>query len=255
MKFAILADIHANLEALQAVLRDSRAEACTHYAFLGDFVGYCADPKACLDIIRSMDSPCVKGNHDEYCATDFATEGFNPAAAKVVEWTRNQLTADDRQWLHKLPHVLRVHDFTITHATLDDPQRWGYVFDKMAAASSFMFQKTQVCFFGHTHVPVAFMRDGATIQGGTYSKFNVVPRKDYFVNVGAVGQPRDNNPLAAYGIYDLDESTIELRRVVYDIERAQKKVQDAFGDSDGSAPVPHPTRPRPPGPITGRMEL
>lgn len=239
MKFAILADIHANLEALQAVLEDSRAEYCTHYAFLGDFVGYNADPKACVDLVRSMDVPCVKGNHDEYCALDSTPDGFNPQAARIVDWTRNQLTADDRKWLHGLPYVLHVADFTITHATLDDPHRWGYVFDGLAAAASFAYQKTKVCFFGHTHVPVAFMHDG-TVRGGTYSKFNVVPRKDYFINPGAVGQPRDNNPLAAYVIYDLDEATIELRRVAYDVDRAQQKIrerglEDDFGDSGAGA--------------------
>lgn len=253
MKFAILADIHANLEALQAVLADSREQKCTNYAFLGDFVGYNADPKACLDIVRSMDAPCVKGNHDEYCAVESAPEGFNPRAARAVEWTRNQLTAEDRRWLHNLPYVLRVQDFTITHATLDNPRRWQYVFDKLAASASFVYQKTPVCFFGHTHVPVAFMRENGAVRGGTYSKFNVVPRKDYFVNVGAVGQPRDNNPLAAYVIYNLDEATIEVRRVVYDIEGALRKIRDAgldgFRDSGGGpAPKPHPTSPRPRGP-------
>jgi len=87
MKFAIMADIHANLEAFEAVLKDSKSQTCTRYAFLGDFVGYCADPKECLDIVRALDAPCVKGNHDEYCATDAPLDGFNPRAAKLLEWT------------------------------------------------------------------------------------------------------------------------------------------------------------------------
>ena len=95
-----------------------------------------------------------------------------------------------------------VTNFTIVHATLDGPQRWGYVFDKLAAAASFTYQNTAICFFGHTHVPVAFMRDNM-VRGGTYSKFKVEPGKKYFVNVGAIGQPRDNNPKAAYVVYDV----------------------------------------------------
>src|SRR6266436_6447596 len=98
MKFAIIADIHANLEALQAVLADSKLRECTHYAFLGDFVGYCADPKACVDIVRGMNAPCVKGSHAEYCSTDLPLNGFKPAASKTAEWTRKQLTEDDRRW-------------------------------------------------------------------------------------------------------------------------------------------------------------
>src|ERR1043166_5238744 len=147
--------------------------------------------------------------------------------------------------------------FTIVHATLDGPQRWGYVFDKLAAAASFTYQNTAVCFFGHTHVPVAFIRDNL-VRGGTYSKFKVEPGKKYFVNVGAIGQPRDSNPKAAYVVFDMDESTIELRRLEYDIPTAQKKILEAglpprlaerlaFGRCEVPSPSmpPHPRRPAP----------
>ncbi|MEJ5237188.1 MAG: metallophosphoesterase family protein, partial [Limisphaera sp.] len=222
MKFAIIADIHGNLEALQAVLEDAQKQGCTHYACIGDVVGYGANPRECLQIIRSMGMPCVKGNHDEYCSIDENAEGFNPLAAEAVMWTRQQLSEEDRQWLRDLRYVRMVTNFTIVHATLDAPQRWGYVFDKLAAAASFPYQNTPVCFFGHTHVPVAFVRD-SMVRGGTYSKFRIEPGKKYFINVGAVGQPRDGNPKAAYVVYDVDEGTVELRRLDYDIATAQKK--------------------------------
>jgi predicted phosphodiesterase len=226
MKFAIIADIHGNLDAFQVVLDDIKQQRCTHYACLGDIVGYNANPRECLDIVRSMNIPCVKGNHDEYCSTDEALDGFNPAAAEAVNWTRLQLTDEEKQWLRDLKYQRMVTNFTIVHATLDGPQRWGYVFDKLAAAASFTYQNTSVCFFGHTHVPVAFIRD-SVVRGGTYSKFKLEPGKKYFVNVGAIGQPRDNNPKAAYVVYDLDEGTIELRRLDYDIAATQKKILDA----------------------------
>jgi diadenosine tetraphosphatase ApaH/serine/threonine PP2A family protein phosphatase len=133
------------------------------------------------------------------------------------------LTEEDHQWLRDLKYVRMVTSFSMVHATLDGPQRWGYVFDKLAAAASFPYQNTPVCFFGHTHVPVAFIRD-SVVRGGTYSKFKVEAGKKYFVNVGAVGQPRDGNPKAAYVVYDTDEGTIELRRLDYDIPKAQKKI-------------------------------
>ncbi len=223
MKFAIVADIHANLEAFQVVLEDCKKQSVTHYACLGDVVGYNANPKECLDIVRTMNMPCVKGNHDEYCSSEEHLEGFNPAAAEAVNWTRKQLTDDDRQWLRDLKYTRMVTNFTIVHATLDGPQRWGYVFDKLAAAASLTYQNTSVCFFGHTHVPVAFMKD-SVVRGGTYSKFKTEPGKKYFVNVGAVGQPRDNNPKCAYVVYDTDDGTIEIRRLDYDIATAQKKI-------------------------------
>lgn len=226
MRFAIIADIHSNLEALETVLDDIKKQKCDQIVCLGDIVGYNADPRPCLQIIRDLGIPCVKGNHDEYCATDAPLDDFNPYAAQAVLWTRNQLTEDDKRWLRELRYVRLVHSFTIVHSTLDAPERWGYVFDKFAAASSFPYQTTNVCFFGHTHVPLAFMRD-STVRGGTYSKFKVDPTKKYLVNVCAVGQPRDNNPKAGYVIYDTAEATIELRRVEYDIAKAQRKIIDA----------------------------
>jgi predicted phosphodiesterase len=226
MKYAIIADIHANLEAFQVVLEDIEKQKCTHVACLGDVVGYNANPKECLDTVRAMNIPVVKGNHDEFCSSDTPLEGFSPHAAEAGNWTRNQLTEEDRKWLRELKFLRLVSNFTIVHATLDAPQRWGYVFDKLAAAASFTYQNTAVCFFGHTHVPVAFIRD-SVVRGGTYSKFRVEPGRKYFVNVGAVGQPRDGNPKAAYVIYDMDEGSIELRRLDYDIAAAQKKIIDA----------------------------
>jgi predicted phosphodiesterase len=223
MRYAVLADIHSNLEALDVVLADAKDQKCTHYCCVGDVVGYGANPKECLDIVREMNMPCVKGNHDEYCSSNEELEGFNPHAAQAVGWTRNQLSDEDRQWLRDLKYVRLVASFSMVHATLDGPQRWGYVFDKLAAAASFTYQNTSVCFFGHTHVPVAFIRD-TFVRGGTYSKFKVEPGKKYFVNVGAVGQPRDGNPKAAYVVYDLNEGTIEIRRLDYDIAKAQKKI-------------------------------
>lgn len=226
MKYAVIADIHANLEALEVVLDDARSQNCTHYCCVGDVVGYGANPKECLEIVRRMGMPCVKGNHDEYCSSEEDLEGFNPHAAEAVQWTRRQLSDDDRKWLRDLKYVRLVASFSMVHATLDQPERWGYVFDKLMAAASFTYQNTSVCFFGHTHVPVAFIRD-SVVRGGTYSKFRVEPGRKYFVNVGSVGQPRDNNPKSAYVIYDLNESSIEIRRLDYDIGKAQKKILDA----------------------------
>jgi predicted phosphodiesterase len=226
MKYAVIADIHANLEAFEVVLQDTKDQKCTHYCCVGDVVGYNANPKDCLEIVRTMGMPCVKGNHDEYCSTDEPLDGFNPHAADAVNWTRKQLSEPDKQWLRELKYVRLVASFSMVHATLDGPQNWGYVFDKLAAAASFTYQNTSVCFFGHTHVPVAFIRD-SVVRGGTYSKFKVEPGRKYFVNVGSVGQPRDGNPKAAYVIYDLDEGSIELRRLDYDIPKAQKKILEA----------------------------
>lgn len=228
MKYAILGDIHANLDALQVVLADAEKEQATHYVCVGDVVGYGPNPMECLNIIRDkLQCPCVKGNHDELASQDLTTLSFNPLAAEAIGWTRRQLTDDAKTWLRDLRYVRLVDDFTIVHATLDMPNRWGYVFDRLAAASSMSYQSTAVCFFGHTHVPLAFIKEGAVRAERDWSTIPVKPGCRYFINVGSIGQPRDGNPKAAYTLYDKANHTITLKRLDYDIGSVQRKVREA----------------------------
>ena len=227
MKFAILSDIHSNLEALKVVLDHAKQQECTHYVCLGDVVGYGPNPKECLAIVRSLDCPVVMGNHDEYCAGEMDLTGFNPMAADAIKWTRQQLTEEERTWLRNLKYVRNVESFTMVHATLDLPERWAYVFDRLAAQSSFNYQHTPVCFNGHTHVPVAFVRGPTGIHGGLYTKIKIEVGRKYFINVGSIGQPRDRNPKSSYVIFDLDNNVIEIHRLDYDIATTQKKIHAA----------------------------
>ena len=123
MKFAIFGDIHANLEALEAVLADAEEQSCAHFVCIGDIVGYNANPHECLDIVRSLDCPVVKGNHDEEASADTELIGLNPLAEQAMNWTRAHLDAEDKQWLRDLRMVRQVRDFTIVHATLDPKHR------------------------------------------------------------------------------------------------------------------------------------
>ena len=123
MKYAIIADIHGHFAALEAVLQDAGQQGCTHTACLGDIVGYFDKPKECVDLIRGMAIPCVKGNHDEYCATDMRLENFSPKAAENVAWTRQQLGEDDLLWFRSLKLVDVISGFTIVHAELNEPER------------------------------------------------------------------------------------------------------------------------------------
>jgi predicted phosphodiesterase len=227
MKFAILSDIHSNLEALKVVLDHAKQQECTHYVCLGDVVGYGPNPKECLAIVRSLDCPVVMGNHDEYCAGEMDLTGFNPMAADAIKWTRQQLTEEERTWLRNLKYVRNIESFTMVHATLDLPERWAYVFDRLAAQSSFNYQHTPVCFNGHTHVPVAFVRGPTGIHGGLYTKIKIEVGRKYFINVGSIGQPRDRNPKSSYVIFDLDNNVIEIHRLDYDIATTQKKIHAA----------------------------
>ncbi len=223
MRFAIFGDVHANLEALQAVLEDAQAYGATHYVCTGDIVGYNADPQECVKLIRELGCPVVKGNHDEVASQDSNHTGFNPQAERAIKWTRQQLSPEDKLWLNGLPLTQTVADFTIVHATLDKPDKWGYVFNQLDATASFNFQKTQLCFYGHTHTPRAYMRDSA-VKMVALEQLWIEPGKKYFVNVGSVGQPRDGDWRAAYCIYDSEEQIVELRRLEYDIMAANDKL-------------------------------
>lgn len=226
MKYAILGDIHSNLEALTRVLEDAEDQGVTHYACLGDVVGYNANPRECLEIVRNLNARIVRGNHDHYCSHDEFLGSFHPLAADVVDWTRNQLTAEECEFLRSLRYIERVESFTLVHSTLDNPEQWGYVFDKFEAEASFNYQYTSVCFYGHTHVPLMFERANG-IRGGLYQKLKIGLGKKYFINVGSVGQPRDGDSRCAYAIYDLEENTVELRRLQYDFRITQQKIIDA----------------------------
>lgn len=223
MRFAVFSDIHANLEALEAVLADARVNDCTRYVCLGDVVGYNADPVECLKIVRELGCPTVKGNHDEQASFSGSSLEFNEWAEQAIVWTRGQLDKNDRKWLRDLPLQQRVNDFTIVHASLDAPEDWNYVFTTDEAIASFRHQHTPICFFGHTHVPGVFTFDGGVKQNhpGT---IHTNEGKRYFINAGSVGQPRDGDWRAAYCIFYADENIIEQRRVPYDIDRARKKI-------------------------------
>jgi predicted phosphodiesterase len=223
MRFAIFSDIHANLEALEAVLADAHQHRCTHFICLGDVVGYNANPHECLERIRELDCPTVKGNHDEQASLPESSSDFNELAERAIEWTRNHLTAEDKQWLRDLPFQKQVHDFTIVHATLDTPAQWGYVFNNLDAAASFTYQHTTVCFCGHTHVPMVFIRDEG-VRRERIEHLRIEPAKKYLINVGSVGQARDGNWRAAYCIYDIENNLVQQLRVKYDLAVVQKKI-------------------------------
>src|SRR3712207_913495 len=136
MRYAVLSDIHANLEALEATLKDARAAGCERFVCLGDVVGYNANPRECVARIRELECPVVKGNHDEQAALEMPNEEFAEAAEAAITWTRETLNDEEKTWLRDLPLTLQVDEFTIVHASLDAPQQWAYVMNDFDAAAS-----------------------------------------------------------------------------------------------------------------------
>jgi predicted phosphodiesterase len=223
MRIALFGDIHANLEALEAVLKDASEHGVSEYVCMGDIVGYNADPSACLERVRAMNCPTVKGNHDEDASGNHSLDSMNPVAATALEWTRQQLTDEQRQWLARLRMVRQVSDFTVVHSTLDQPANWNYVTNRFDAMSNFSYQFTQICFHGHTHVPRVYMKTDKVQEIFTDSVV-IEDGAKYFINVGSVGQPRDGDWRACYVLFDLEHQMVVFRRVEYDIAETQRKI-------------------------------
>lgn len=222
--YAILGDIHANIDALNVVLEDARSQGVTDFVCVGDVVGYNSAPAECVRIIRDLGCPVVRGNHDHYVSyLDTNLADFQTNAAQVVEWTRSQLSEDDIQWLHNLPLHRPVMGFMLVHATLDKPDHWGYVFDNQQAEANFSYQYTQLCFHGHTHVPIIYSNEPEGVMHYDPVDFQLELGQRLFVNVGSVGQPRDGNPRASYVIYDMSQRVIRFRRLDYDVEAAMER--------------------------------
>jgi predicted phosphodiesterase len=224
MRIAILGDIHSNLEALQAVLNDAEEHSVDQYVCLGDIVGYNANPVECLEMIRGLECPTIKGNHDELASEEEVPDNLSLLAAEGMAHSRQLLTPDHKAWLRDLKLTRLVRDFTVVHATLDTPARWGYVFKALDAAASFTYQHTQLCFHGHTHVPAVFVRELSVKRHPDADSIQIETGKKYFINVGSVGQPRDRDPRASYVIYNSSDHSLEFRRITYDIALAQQKI-------------------------------
>ena len=224
-KFAIIGDIHANLDALNTVVDDARANGVTDFVCVGDVVGYNACPSECIKIVRDeLNAPVVRGNHDHYVSTDSPLSDFTELAAEVVKWTRMQLSTEEIEWLRALPYSKLHMGFTVVHSTLDMPEHWGYIFDNLTAEASFAYQKTGICFYGHSHVPMVHQKSSAGILRLEPREIQVPLGCRFLINVGSVGQPRDYDNRACCTIYDTETRTLTYHRLTYDIEATVKKL-------------------------------
>ncbi|MBI4495881.1 MAG: metallophosphoesterase family protein [Deltaproteobacteria bacterium] len=228
MKWAILSDVHGNLEALQAVLADVRREKAERLAFLGDVVGYGADPRECLRLLGELTDWMVAGNHDYGAVGRTDLSFFNAMARAAIEWTREQLTEEERFLLRQTPLLKRAGALTFVHASPRNPEAWNYIFSLEEAEEAFRALETEVAFIGHSHLPIIWTwgKDGM-VTAAAEKEIVLQEGRKYILNVGSVGQPRDRHPESAYGIYDEDSKRYILRRIPYDVAAAQKKILQA----------------------------
>ncbi len=233
MRYLILSDIHANLEALQACMQ--RAEQATYDSVLccGDIVGYGPNPVEAIDVIRDLNGPCIRGNHDRVAAGLDEANQFNPHARRSVYWTRSVLTESCRDYLSRLPiGPLSISpQVQLVHGAITDED--DYMFTEADADENFPLTRKAITFFGHSHFPVVFVSDGSgrsvVATGYEFDEFIAVKceaGKKLFINPGSVGQPRDGDFRASFAIWDQDHARMEFYRVEYDVEATQAKMRE-----------------------------
>jgi predicted phosphodiesterase len=233
VRYLILSDIHANIDALEAVLAAAPAETWDRVLVLGDLVGYGAEPNAVIERTIALNPlSLIRGNHDKAASGIEDGSSFNYVARLSAQWTFDALTPEYREYLRTLPQGPATVDDTIEicHGAPFDEDH--YIFDSEDASRALDTATRPLCLFGHTHLPVIFLRTATTFDGfvpDSAQEVEVLLEKDtsYLINVGSVGQPRDGDPRAAFGIYNSGDTSLRLRRVAYPIARAQRRILDA----------------------------
>jgi predicted phosphodiesterase len=228
MRILVISDIHANYSALEAVL----ASAVTVDAVwcLGDLVGYGPFPNECIERIASLPNlTCLLGNHDAAVVDSRDIDRFNDEASHVIYWTKREITRENQDYLSKLPEIVTTDWVTLAHGSPRSPT-WEYLIDQMTAMVNFAFFETQLALVGHSHLPLAFT---VNPSGDSVTRAILLPgvvqkiETRCIFNPGSVGQPRDHDPRASYGILDPEEQTWEIHRVAYDIKATQKAIEKA----------------------------
>jgi len=227
--YAIISDIHANLEALQATIKDLKKQQIDQVVCLGDIVGYYPNPNECVQLCRQNGFKCLRGNHDDAALNLCGINDFNPVAREALLWTADQLTEENKDWLSQLPgHLLIDDSFLAVHGSPWDP--YAYIFSTGGAMQAFSYLRQHypqinLCFFGHTHQRALYTSEEGAVQevikGEVYTLGN---RGLSLINPGSIGQARDGKPGASYIIYDSQNKEIEFRHLPYDIKLTQSKV-------------------------------
>ncbi len=227
MRYAIIADIHANLAAFTAVLDDiARGGGVEEMWCLGDVVGYGPDPHQCIELLRHYNHVSVAGNHDWAAIGKLSLSEFNPDAAAACRWAAQQLSPEDVAYLESLPLVIEKDDFTLVHGSPREPI-WEYLLSIGNAKQNFTYFQSQFCLVGHSHVPLVFRyteTGGCSFSPFLTSSRLALGKSRLIINPGGVGQPRDGDPRASYAIYDSQTRTIRLYRIAYDINLTQNRM-------------------------------
>ncbi|MFH0877147.1 MAG: metallophosphoesterase family protein [Candidatus Omnitrophota bacterium] len=224
MRYVVFSDVHSNLQAFEAALETIQHSEIDRFVFVGDIVGYGANPRECISLLRGLNSLCVAGNHDWVVADRLEIEYFNAAAKEAALWTKEHIAAADRVFLSGMTLTAEENEFCIVHGTLDCPEEFDYMLDGTRAAKTFALFKKKICFVGHSHWPGVFVEEKDKMSYEEPVKLSLEADWRYIVNVGSIGQPRNGDPRACFCIYDDQAGALEFKRLDYDIALAQKKI-------------------------------
>ncbi len=227
MKYAVISDIHGNREALESVLQVARRRKVDCFFCLGDLIGYGADPGWCLEAIRETAARTVRGNHDSAAYEPGGRDKLNENAARAIAWTVSRISPGQVDFLRSLSLSGEEAGISLVHSSLVNPGNWDYIFTPEDARRSLDRLPGSLGFFGHSHRPGFFRLRGGTVSLVPGSKIRLEPGDRLLVNPGSVGQPRDRDPRAAFAVGDREAETVEIVRVDYPVERAQKKIRSA----------------------------
>lgn len=230
MKIAIISDIHANIEALQAVLQDIAQQGCAKTYCLGDVVGYGPAPNEACALVRRLGIETIQGNHDQIASSNIPLSeiGLSPLAHASLLWTRTMLSANHRQWLQQLPDSIQVPDFNswLYHASPLRPKAWEYITSGYQASDILQGQNQTLCFIGHTHQPLVFIQQAGRVVEERPELVPINPTLRYLINVGSVGQPRNHDPRGSYVILNGDTQTVTFRKIDYPISTTQRRIRE-----------------------------
>ena len=238
MRYAVLSDIHGNLEALTAVLASLANQRIDRYLCLGDIIGYGADPEACLAQMQTLEALSVAGNHEWACLGKLDPRWLNDAGKQAILWTRDRLGFGELDWLRRLPLTATEEPTTLVHAGLHHPERFGYLLDVAQTLDTAARCETSVCLVGHTHVPglieyhlpsrqVVRVLTSARDLTDVRITLDAQRQRRYVINPGSVGQPRDGDPRASYAILDTAAGSVSILRIPYDLSLTQQKIRRA----------------------------
>jgi putative phosphoesterase len=222
MRLAIISDIHANLEALEACLKKIEELKAARVICLGDLVDYCAQPNECVELVRKYSDVTVLGNHDEAQYHYDLVSGFSEQAMISSIHTRSVINPEYIEYSRSLPYTYDENDILFVHGSPYDPEGYHYVLTEGRAQMNFSVFDQKICFIGHSHIPVIFREKGGEVTA--VEPDNVIPDGRYIINVGSIGQPRDGNPKASFGFFDTETFKYQNIRVSYPAEIASQKI-------------------------------